>query len=105
MEMIASFSKEPVKFSEIREHSLNFYIDVTGLKEKDAVAALNEAGYKNIRSEYTKSTYEEGVVFNQSPSYSSAPHIDKTTTIVLTVSTGLVEPSQTEHQVNPEQDG
>lgn len=105
MEMIASFSKEPVKFSEIREHSLNFYMDVTGLKEKDAVAALNEAGYKNIRIEYTKSTYEEGVVLNQSPSYSSAPHIDKTATIVLTVSTGLVEPSQTEHQANPEQDG
>ncbi len=99
MEMIVNFSREPAKFSEIKQYTLNFYVDVLGQKESDALKALNDAGYKNVEIIYEKSTYEAGVVINQSPSYHSAPHIDNTAKIVLTVSKGLIDEPETDTDI------
>lgn len=105
MEMVVNFSREPAKFSEIKQYTLNFYVDVVGMKESEAVKALNEANYNNVEIIYEKSTYEAGVVINQSPSYSSAPHIDNTAKIVLTVSKGLVDTPETEVDASDDVNG
>ncbi len=105
MEMVVNFSREPAKFSEIKQYTLNFYVDVVGMKESEAVKALNEANYNNVEIVYEKSTYEAGVVINQSPSYSSAPHIDNTAKIVLTVSKGLVDTPETEVDASDDVNG
>lgn len=105
MEMIVNFSREPAKFSEIKQYTVNFYVDVVGMKEAEALSALSDADYKNIEIVYEKSTYEAGVVINQSPSYSSAPHIDNTAKIVLTVSKGLVDVPETEADVTDDDNG
>ncbi len=84
-EATLNFSRSPVKFSKEVTHDVAFYVDVMGLDETEAVNLLNEAGYKNITVKYEQSFEEENTVINQSPSYSSAPHLDKTASIVLTI--------------------
>lgn len=96
MEMTADFTKEPVKFSNVKTNQLSFYINVLGMSESDAKSSLNKAGYNNISVIYEESTYPEGVVINQSPSYSSAPHVDNSAAIVLTVSS--IEQQSTQQQ-------
>ena len=79
------FSRDSVKFSNEINYDVAFYVDVTGLDEITAVETLNEAGYKNITVQYEESFEKEGTVINQSPIKSSAPHLDKTASIVLTI--------------------
>lgn len=84
------FSRDDVKFSNEINNDVAFYVDVTGLDEIEAVEALNRAGYKNVTVEYEESFEKEGTVINQSPVKSSAPHLDKTASIVLTIAVGEI---------------
>ncbi len=93
MEMTADFTKEPVKFSNVNTHQLFFYANVVGMTESEAKSTLSKNGYKNISVVYEPSDYPDGTVLNQSPSYSSAPHVDNTTAIVLTVSKAVPDES------------
>ena len=66
-----------------------------GLSETEAVNTLNSLGYKNITVKYEESFEKEGTVISQSPAYSTAPNLDKTTNIVLTISKmEVTEPTQ-----------
>ncbi len=85
-EATLNFTRSPVKFSRETTHDIAFYVDVGGMEEIEAVKALNEAGYKNVTVVYEQSFEKENTVIRQSPSYSSAPHLDKTASIVLTIS-------------------
>ena len=51
----------------------------------EARIALGNAGYNNITIQEQESDSAEGTVLGQSPSQGSAPNLDKTATIVLTV--------------------
>ena len=82
----ADFGKDPVRVSDEKYHSVTFYVDVVGMNVDEARSMLSNAGYKNIMIQEQESSESEGVVLNQSPSQSSAPNLDKTATIVLTVS-------------------
>ncbi|MGN0526445.1 MAG: Stk1 family PASTA domain-containing Ser/Thr kinase [Acutalibacteraceae bacterium] len=84
-EATVDFSKEPAKFSKEKTHNIDFYTNVVGMTETIAVATLNQLGYTNVTVRYEESNGEEGIVLNQSPSQSSAPNLDKTATIILTV--------------------
>ncbi len=84
------FSRDDVKFSNEINNDVAFYVDVIGLDEIKAVEALNNAGYKNVTVEYEESFEKEGTVINQSPVKSSAPHLDKTASIVLTIAVGEI---------------
>ena len=84
-EATIDFTREPAKFNREKTHDIAFYIDVTGLEEVAAVNALNSAGYRNVTVQYEESFEKEGTVIRQSPTHSSAPHLDKTTVIVLVV--------------------
>ena len=55
------------------------------MSEAAAISTLNQLGYNNVTVKYEESNGEEGIVLNQSPSQSSAPNLDKTATIILTV--------------------
>ncbi len=82
----ADFTKDPVKLSGEKYHAVNFYVDVVGMDVNQAKSVLKKAGYKNIIVEEKASTDSNpGTVLRQSPSQSSAPNLDKTATIVLTV--------------------
>ncbi len=85
----ADFTREPVRFTGEVTHNIDFYVDVTGMREFDAVAKLKEHGYvtTNIQINYQLAASElmNGIVINQSPSYDSAHHLDKSAPIVLTV--------------------
>ena len=85
-EATIDFTREPAKFSKEKTFDIAFYADVTGLAEAEAVNTLNGLGYNNITVKYEESFEKEGTVIYQSPSYSTAPNLDKTTNIVLTVS-------------------
>ncbi len=95
-EATLNFTRSPVKFSRETTHDIAFYVDVVGMDEIEAVKALNEAGYKNVTVVYEQSFEKENTVIRQSPSYSSAPHLDKTASIVLTIS--KTEVTTTEQQ-------
>ncbi len=98
-EATVDFTREPVNFKKEKTNDVAFYVDVIGMEELEAIAALNANGYKNITLKYEVSFEKAGTVIKQSPVYSSAPHLDKTTSIVLTVakdaSTATTEPSTT----------
>ncbi len=94
-EATVNFTREPAKFSKEKTYDVAFYADVMGLTENEAVVTLNNLGYKNVTVKYEESFEKEGTVISQSPAYSTAPNLDKTTTIVLTVSKKEVtEPTQ-----------
>ena len=61
------------------------------MSESDAINVLNNLGYKTIQINRVISAEPVGTVISQSPTYSSAPHVDLATTIVLTVSKGLTD--------------
>ena len=63
-----------------------------GLERTAAESALKRAGYYNISVVEVASSERAGTVIGQSPSHSSAPNLDKTATIVLTVA--AAEPTQ-----------
>ena len=98
-EATVDFTREPVNFKKEKFNEVTFYVDVIGMEELQAVAALNANGYRNITLKYEVSFEKAGTVIKQSPVYSSAPHLDKTTSIVLTIakdaSTVTTEPSTT----------
>ena len=85
-EATVNFTREPAKFTKEKTYDVAFYADVLGLSEAEAVNTLNSLGYKNITVKYEESFEDEGTVISQSPSYGTAPNLDKTTNIVLTVS-------------------
>lgn len=92
---IVDFTREPAKFTKERTYEVAFYADVLGLSETEAVNTLNSLGYTNITVKYEESFEKEGTVISQSPAYSTAPNLDKTANIVLTVSKKEVtEPTQ-----------
>lgn len=94
-EATVDFTREPAKFTKEKTYDVAFYADVMGLSETEAVNTLNSLGYKNITVKYEESFEKEGTVISQSPAYSTAPNLDKTTNIVLTVSKKEVtEPTQ-----------
>ncbi len=103
-EATADFGKDPVSVSDEKYHSISFYVNVVGMNVNDAKSALNNAGYTNVTIQEQESSENPGVVINQSPSQSSAPNLDKTATIVLTVSknssNSVVDPSQEETSEN-----
>ena len=80
------FDKEPAIIVQETYHQVDFYINVIGMNVNEAKAALNKSGYNNITIVEQESSENPGVVINQSPSQGSAPSLDKTATIVLTVS-------------------
>ena len=85
-EASADFERDPVRVSDEKYHSVSFYVNVVGMSVTDAKAALNNAGYNNVTIQEQESSETPGIVINQSPSQSTAPNLDKTATIVLTVS-------------------
>lgn len=89
------FTRSPVKVNKEATNDVAFYENVVGLSETEAVNKLNAAGYNNVTVVYEESYQAEGTVIKQSPDYSTAPHLDKTAAIVLTVSKTevVVEPS------------
>ncbi len=89
------FTRSPVKVNKEATNDVAFYENVLGLGETEAVSKLNAAGYNNVTVVYEESYQAEGTVIKQSPEYSTAPHLDKTAAIVLTVSKTevVVEPS------------
>lgn len=89
----ADFSKDPVKVSDEKYHDIKFYIDVVGMSVEEAKNTLSNAGYKNVMIQEQESNESEGIVLVQSPSQNSAPNLDNTATIVLTVSKKKVEES------------
>ncbi len=107
-EATVDFTREPAKFTKEKKYDVAFYADVMGLSEADAVKTLNDLGYRNVTVKYEESFEKEGTVISQSPAYSTAPNLDKTTNIVLTVAKSettqavtpvLPEESSTEEQV------
>ncbi len=92
-EAVADFERDPVSVSDEKYHTVSFYVDVVGMKVDEAKSQLSNAGYTNIEIKEQESSEEEGIVLNQSPSQTSAPNLDKTATIVLTVSKKKVEES------------
>ncbi len=85
-EATVNFTRDPAKFTKEKTYDVAFYADVMGLTETEAVNTLNSLGYKNVTVKYEESFEKEGTVISQSPAYSTAPNLDKTTAIVLTVS-------------------
>ncbi|MBE6795254.1 MAG: Stk1 family PASTA domain-containing Ser/Thr kinase [Ruminococcaceae bacterium] len=98
------FTRSPVKVNKEATNDVAFYENVVGLSETEAVNKLNAAGYNNVTVVYEESYQAEGTVIKQSPDYSTAPHLDKTAAIVLTVSKTevVVEPSP-EPTTDPEE--
>ncbi len=79
------FKRDPARLSGEKYHTVFFYTDVVGLNISEAKSILNSAGYKNITVNEQESDEAPGTVLNQSPSQGSAPNLDNTATIVLTV--------------------
>lgn len=94
----ADFTRDPVALSNERTYSISFYADVVGLTREQAISTLNKAGYTNISVVEVVSTANPGVVIGQSPSSSSSPNLDKTATIILSVSVAETTPAPTENQ-------
>ncbi len=94
-EATGNFTKEPVNVTGEKYHSVAFYINVVGLDRTAAESALKRAGYYNISVVEVPSSERAGTVIGQSPSHSSAPNLDKTATIVLTVAAAeTTQPTQ-----------
>ena len=94
-EATVDFTREPAKFTKERTYEVAFYADVVGLSEIEAVNTLNSLGYTNVTVKYEESFEQEGTVIYQSPAYSTAPNLDKTANIVLTIcKKGVTEPNQ-----------
>ncbi|MGN1317028.1 MAG: Stk1 family PASTA domain-containing Ser/Thr kinase [Acutalibacteraceae bacterium] len=102
-EATVNFTREPAKFTKEKTYDVAFYADVTGLTETEAVNTLNSLGYKNITVKYAESFEREGTVINQSPAYSTAPNLDKTASIVLTVAKNDI--TETPSQAIPDESG
>ncbi len=98
-EATVDFTREPVNFKKEKTNDVAFYVDVIGMEELEAVAALNANGYKTITLKYEVSFEKPGTVIKQSPGFDTAPHLDKTASIVLTIakdaSSATTEPSTT----------
>lgn len=92
-EALANFTKEPVGVSLEKTYDVAFYVDVVGLSRSEAESKLNRAGYYNVSVVEIPSDAKAGTVLSQSPSYSSAPNLDKTATIVLSVASSGVTAS------------
>ena len=84
-EATIDFTREPAKFTKEKTYDVAFYTDVVGLSEVEAINTLNNLGYKNVTVKYEESFEKEGTVISQSPAYATAPNLDKTTNIVLTI--------------------
>lgn len=97
-EATLNFTRNPVRFSRETTHDVAFYVNVMGMEEIEAIKALNSAGYNNVTVKYEQSFEREGTVIMQTPSYSTAPHLDKSTSIVLTIAKSEVT---TTTQVQP----
>ncbi|MBO5066409.1 MAG: Stk1 family PASTA domain-containing Ser/Thr kinase [Clostridia bacterium] len=94
-EATGNFTKEPVNVTGEKYHSVAFYINVVGLDRSAAETALKKAGYYNISVIEVPSSERAGTVIGQSPSHSSAPNLDKTATIVLSVAAAeTTQPTQ-----------
>ncbi len=100
-EATVNFTRDPAKFTKEKTYNVAFYDDVIGLSETEAVNTLNNLGYKNITVKYEESFEKEGTVISQSPSYATAPNLDKTANIVLTVSKN--ETTQSATPIIPEE--
>ncbi len=85
-EATADYTKSPAKVSGEKYYSVNFYVNVVGMTLEQAESALRTAGYSNIKVQEVESEAASGVVVGQSPTQGSAPNLDKTATIVLSVS-------------------
>jgi serine/threonine-protein kinase len=79
------FDKEPASIWYTKYHQVDFYVDVVGMNINEARIALSNAGYNNVTIQEQESDSAEGTVLGQSPSQGSAPNLDKTATIVLTI--------------------
>ena len=90
-EAVGDFTKENVRISNSKTHQVAFYKDVTGMNEMDAINILSSAGYRTIQINRELSNEPAGTVIAQSPTYLSAPHVDTSTTIILTVSKGATD--------------
>ena len=90
-EAIGDFTKDNVRITNAKTYSIAFYKDVIGMSEADAITVLNNLGYRTIQINREISNQPAGTVIAQSPTYTSAPHVDTSTTIVLTVSKGATE--------------
>ena len=106
-EAIGDFTKDNVKISNSKTYHVAFYKDVTGMNESEAIAVLNNLGYRTIQLNRIESEEPAGTVLEQSPTFSSAPHVDTNTTIVLTVSKGseVEEPSVEDSDVYNDLEG
>lgn len=91
-EAFANFTKEPVSVSMEKTYDVAFYVNVVGLSRSEAEATLNRAGYHNISFVEVQSDAKPGTVLAQSPTYSSAPNLDKTAMIVLSVAVAETTP-------------
>lgn len=101
-EASVDFTKTTVKFSREKTYDVSFYVDVSGLSETEAVKVLNNAGYNNITIHYETSFEKEDTVINQSPSYNSAPNLDKKSSVVLTIAKNEITTESTETSVYEE---
>jgi serine/threonine-protein kinase len=90
-EAVGDFTKDNVRITNSKTHTVAFYKDVIGLNEIEAINILNNAGYRTIQINRELSSEPAGTVIAQSPTYLSAPHVDTATTIVLTVSKGATD--------------
>lgn len=104
-EATADFSKDPVRVSNEKTHQVSFYADVVGLNEADALEALKKEGYTNVSVVQVVSTEPEGTVIAQSPVSSSAPNLDKTATIVLSVAVAQLDNSSDNTQQDDQVQG
>ncbi len=86
---IGDFSVSPAKLSKEKYYTISFYVDVVGMSKEEAIKKLNAAGYNNITIKNEPSYEQEGRVIAQTPMHSSAPNLDSSTTIVLTVASPM----------------
>ncbi len=80
------FTKDPVKVSDEKFETVTFYVDVVNMDIEEAKRVLNNAGFFNIEVEEVISALPAGTVITQSPTQNSAPGLDKSATIRLTIS-------------------
>ncbi len=84
-EALADFTKSPAKLSGGKYNNVSFYVNVVGMNIGEAKSALSKAGFTNVTVNEVASSEVPGTVISQSPTQSSAPNLDNTATIVLTV--------------------
>ena len=80
-----NYTKAPAEITDEKYYSVSFYVNVVGMNINAAQTALRNAGYNNITIVEEKSSQTPDTVIKQSPTQSSAPGLDTTATIVLTV--------------------